>query len=133
MPVAALHGFGFLGLSLAHASFGLEAVVDAGGVSYDERGAVPSLCLAYGFEALAVVGSHGYLRHVDVAVRGLHEAEVFLAHALAVGRELGDGAYGGGLGGLAARVAVHFGVEHEDVHVLSAADDVVEAAVAYVI
>ena len=82
---------------------------------------------------LGVVGADGDLGDVDVAVGPGDGAEVLLADALAGGGELGDRAAGGRLGRLTAGVGVHLGVEHEDVDVPAARQDMVEAAEADVV
>ena len=133
VPVAALHSFLLLGLALAHATLGLQTVVDTRSVSNDDRRAVPCLGLADGLQALCVVGAHGDLCHIHISVGGGDHAQVFLADALALGGKLCDGAERCGLRCLAAGVGVHLGVEHKDVDVLTRCDDVVETAVADVV
>ena len=50
-----------------------------------------------GLKTLGGIGTHSDLCHVDVAVGGLHQTEVFFRHALAGCGELGDGANGSSL------------------------------------
>ena len=126
VPVAALDGLLLLVLRAAHTD--LDAVVDAGRVADDERRAVVGLGLLDDVEVLGLAGAHGDLRHIDVAVALGNHAEVFLADLLAGGGELGDSTCGGSLRGLSAGVGVHLGVNDDDVHVLAAGQDVVEAA-----
>ena len=80
-----------------------------------------------------MVGSHGNLCHINVAVSGGNHTQVFLAHTLAGSGELGDGAERGCLGRLAACVGVYFRVEYEDVHIFAGRNHVVQATVADVV
>ena len=50
------------------------------------------------------------------------------ANLLTAGGELGDGTCGSGLRALSAGVGVHLGVDDDDVDILAAGQDVVEAA-----
>ena len=133
VPVTAFYSLSFLGLALTHTALGTESVVDTGSVSDDERRSVPCLGLADGLETLALVGTHSNLGYIYVAVCGLHQTQILLAHALAVGSKLCDGADGSGLRSLTAGIGVNLGVEYEYVHVLTATDNVVETAVTDVV
>jgi len=126
VPVAALDGLLLLVLRAAHTD--LDTVVDAGGVADDERRAVVGLGLLDDVEVLGLAGAHSDLRHIDVAVALGNHTEVFLADLLAAGGELGDSAGRGGLRALSAGVGVHLGVDDDDVDILAAGQDVVEAA-----
>ena len=126
VPVAALDGLLLLVLRAAHTN--LDAVVDAGCVADDERRAVVGLGLLDDVEVLGLAGAHSHLCHIDVAVALGNHTEVFLADLLAAGGELGDGTRGSGLGALSAGVGVHLGVDNDDVDILAAGQDVVEAA-----
>ncbi len=79
------------------------------------------------------VGAHGDLGHVDVAVGHSDAGQVLLLGGLTGGSELSHGAARSGLGGLAAGVGVHLGVEHQDVDVLAGSEDMVQAAEADVV
>ena len=124
VPVAALDGFLLLVLRATHTD--LDAVVDAGRVADDERRAVVGLGLLDDVEVLGLAGAHSHLRHIDVAVALGNHTKVFLADLLAAGSKLGDSAGRGGLRALSAGVGVHLGVD--DVDILAAGQDVVEAA-----
>ena len=80
-----------------------------------------------------VVGAHGDLRHIDVAVAHGDAGQILLLDRLAGGGELRHSAGGGGLGGLSAGVGVDLGVEDQDVDVLAGGQDVVQTAVADVV
>ena len=71
-----------------------------------------------GLDGLGGVGAHGNLCHVHVAVGHGDFRQGLLLGLLTGSGELCHLADVGGLGGLAAGVGVHLGVEHEDVHVL---------------
>ena len=94
---------------------------------------MPCLGLADGLEGLCVVGAHGNLSDIDVAVGGGNHAEVLLADALALSSELSDGAERRCLGSLTAGVGIDLGVKYEDVDIFARSDDVVETAVADVV
>ena len=126
VPVAALDGLLLLVLRAAHTD--LDTVVDAGGVADDERRAVVGLGLLDDVEVLGLAGAHSHLRHIDVAVALGNHTEVFLADLLAAGGELGNSAGRGGLRALSAGVGVHLGIDDDDVDILAAGQDVVEAA-----
>ena len=131
VPVAALDGLLLLVLRATHTD--LDAVVDAGCVADDERRAVVGLGLLDDVEVLGLAGAHSHLGDIDVAVALGNHTEVFLADLLAAGGELGDGTGRGGLRALSAGVGVHLGVDDDDVDILAAGQDVVEAAEADVI
>ena len=128
-PVAARHGAVLLVEALLH----VDAVRDAVAVGEDQRRAVVGLGLAEGGQGLLGIGTHRDARDVDAAVRDRLEREVLLGDGLAGRGELGDRAERGRLRHLAARVRVDLGVEHEDVHVAAAGQDVVEPARADVV
>ena len=131
VPVAALDGLLLLVLRATHAD--LDTVVDAGCVADNERRAVVGLGLLDDIEVLGLRGSHSDLGDIDVAVALSNHAEVFLADLLAAGGELGDSTSRGGLRALSAGVGVHLGVDDDDVDILAAGQDVVEAAEADII
>src|SRR5690349_5124817 len=128
-PVAGIDG----GLLLIDAEAQVVAVGDAVAVGDDEARAIVGFGFEEGFDAVHVAGAHGDLGDVDAAIADGHHGEVFFAGRFTAGGELGDGAARCGLGGLAAGVGVDFGVEHEDVDVAAAGEDVIEAAVADVV
>ena len=103
-------------------------MVDTGRIGDDQRRAVVSFGFFNGLEDLVVIGSHGDLSDIDVAIGHCHRSEVFLADALAGRREFGDGADRGALRRLSAGVRIDFGVENQDVYVLARCDDVVQTA-----
>ena len=111
----------------------LQAVRGAGRVGDDHGRAFVFLGFLEYLDQLVVVGAHGHLRHVDVAVAHEDGAQVLLAGLLAAGRELRHGARGRCLGALAAGVGVHLGVHHQHVHVGAAGNHVVQAAEADVV
>ena len=81
----------------------VDAVGDAVAVSDDEGRSVVGFRLDERLNHLAGVGERD-LRHVDVAVGHGDHRQVLLGLGLAAGRELGDCAHRGRLGGLAAGV-----------------------------
>ena len=85
------------------------------------------------FERVLIAEAHGHAGHIDVTVGDCHQAEVFLGETLALRGKASHGAAGGGLGGLAAGVGIHFGVEDQQVDVAAGGQDVVETAVTDVI
>ena len=108
-------------------------MVDAGSVADDEGRSVIALGFLDRLQELVLVGAHGDLSDVDVAVAGCHHAQILLLGLLAAGRELRDGSSRRCLGGLAAGVGVDFGIEYEDVDVFAGSEDVVESAVTDVV
>ena len=120
-------------LHLFLAAHHVDAVVDARSVGEDDGRAVVGFRFLEGLERLVAVGTHGDGRDVDVAVAHHHQAQVLLAHAHAGVGELGDSADRGGLGGLTAGIGVDLGVHDQNVHVLAAGEDVVQATVADVV
>ena len=102
-------------------------------VGQDQRGPLIGLRLAKGLQGLLRIGAHGDLRHVDVAVGDRLQRQILARDALARGGELGDRAERRRLRGLAAGVRIDLGVEHEDVDVAPARQDMVQPAVADVV
>ncbi len=102
-------------------------------VGNDQRRAIVGVCLEEGLEGLGIVGAHGNLGNIDVAIGHGNQAEVFLGQALAVGGEFGNSRTRGRLGSLTARVGVNFGIEDQDIDIASGGHDVIEAAVTNVI
>ena len=94
---------------------------------------MPSLSLAECLQTLALVSTHSHLCYIYVAVGSLHETQVLLAHALAVGSKLSDGTDGRCLGSLTAGVGVNLGVDDEDVDILTRTDDMVQTTVTDVV
>ena len=91
------------------------------------------LGLFEGRDEVVGVGTHGYLRDIDVAVGHGDTAEVLLGGCLAGVGELGHGTDRRCLGGLTARVGVNFGVDHDDIDVDTGGEDMIQAAVADVV
>ena len=131
VPVAAVDGPLHLDAAVCHTT--LDGMHLAGTVADDEGGTVVGLGLVYGLERLGRIGTDGDLCDVDVTVGHRDFGEALLLDVLAGCCELRDLAETGCLRGLAARVGVDLGVEDEDVDVLLAGDDVIEAAVADVV
>ena len=118
-----------LGRAVRH----VVAVRDAMAVGDDERRPRVRLGFEKGLDGLAHFRAEGHPRHIDVAVHVGEQAEVLLLGRLAGRRELGHRAERRRLRLLAAGIGIDLGVEHEDVHVTLAGQDVVEAAVADVV
>ncbi len=131
LPIAALHGLLHLVLRAAHAP--LDMLLQAGAVADDDGRAVVLLRLPEGLEGLGLVRAHGHLGHVHIAVAHGDLGEALLLHILAGSGELRHLAEVGSLGGLAAGVGVHLGVEHEHVHVLAGGEHVIESAVSDIV
>ena len=131
VPVAALDGILLLLLGNGHAA--LDAMVDARRIGDDDRRSVIGFSFGDGLEGLGLVGAHGDLGDIDIAVAHGHHAEVLLLDRLAAGGKLGDSAGRGRLGGLAAGVGIDLGVEDQDVDVFAGSEDVVQSAVTDVI
>ena len=70
MPVTGCNGFGFLMLGTAHA--GAYAMADAWGIGDNQRWAWVGFRLGDSLDGLVVVGSHGNLSHVNIAVGDGH-------------------------------------------------------------
>src|SRR3990172_940892 len=109
------------------------AVRDALAVRDDQGRSRVCLRLLERLHRLDILGAEGDARHVDVAVAHRQEAQVLLRARLAGDGELRRGADGRRLRRLAARVRVHLGVEHQDVHLSPHREHVVEATVADVV
>ena len=128
-PVARSHGI----VLVRHRGPHVDPVGDARRVGDDQRRSRPRLGLGERLDRLDVVRTDRDLRDVDVAVASRFDAEVLLRGVLAAGRELRHRGAGRGLRGLPARVRVHLGVEHEDVHVATRPQHVVETSGADVV
>ena len=118
VPVAAIHSFLDMGLSDAHTL--ADTVVDARSVSDDEGWTLICFCFFDGFDSLVHVGAETDLRNINVAIDGLHHAEVFLVGLLTSSSELSNSSEWGSLGSLTTGVGVNFGIEDEDVDVFAA-------------
>ena len=127
--MAALHGQLLLGHRLAH----VETMCNAGAVGDHQRNTGPCFGFEQRLDGLDIAGAEGDLRDVDIAEGHCLQPEVLLGGAFAPGRELGDRAAWRGLRRLAARVRVHLGVQHENVHVAAAAEHVIKSAGADVV
>mmetsp|Transcript_35769 Transcript_35769/g.83431 ORF Transcript_35769/g.83431 Transcript_35769/m.83431 type:complete len:1585 (+) Transcript_35769:757-5511(+) len=103
------------------------APVDAGGVGNHNGGTVVGLGLLESLDGLVHIRGQGHGGHVGVLVHHCDSSEVLLLDLVPSGGHLHGGSLGGGFGDLRARVAVAFGVQHQDVHVLTCGEDVVEA------
>ena len=130
-PVAGVDRALHLLLYVLHAA--ADAVLDAGGVGDNDAGSFELFRLVDGTDELGVVRAHGDLGDVDVAVGHHHLAQVLLGAFLAGGGKLCNRADLGGLGGLSAGVGVYLCVDDQDVEILSARNDMVEAAEADVV
>jgi predicted NAD/FAD-binding protein len=111
----------------------LDPVLDAVAVGDHERRPRVLLGLPECPHGVGVVAAEGDLGDVDVAVAHPDQAQVLLAGALAGRGELGHRAARGRLRGLAARVRIDLGVQHEHLHVPAGGEHVVEAAEADVV
>ena len=118
-----------LGRAVRH----VVAVRDAVAVGDDERRSRVRLGFEKGLDGLAHLRAEGHARHIHVAVHVGEQTEVLLLGRLAGRRELGHRAERRRLRLLAAGIRIDLGVEHEDVHVTLAGQDVIEAAVADVV
>ena len=128
-PVAALDRLLLMGQAVRH----VVAVLDAVAVRDDQRRAGEGLGLLERLHRLHVLGSHGHLSDVHVAVGHGDQAEVLLRARLATRGELRHRAARRRLRRLPAGVGVDLGVEHEHVDVSPGREHVVEAAEADVV
>ena len=133
VPVTALNSLLLLCLTLSHATLSFEAVVDTWSVGNDDTWSVPSLCLANGLQSLCMISAHCNLSHIDVTVSSGNHAEIFLADALALSRELCNRAKRRCLRSLTARVGINLCVEHKDIHILTGSNHMVKTTVADVV
>ena len=108
-------------------------LLQAGAVADDDGGAVIGLGLPQGTQRLRLIGAHGHLRHIHIAVLHQDAAQILLCHLLAAGGKFGGGTGGRGLGCLSAGVGVHLGVQYQQVHVTVLRHHMVDAAEADVI
>ena len=120
-------------LLIAHGRRHVDAVSDAVRVGDDDARPVVGLRFQEGLERVLIFRAHRDAGDVDVAVGHRHHAEILLRSGLAAGGELRNCGARSGLRSLTAGVGINLGVEHEDVHVASAGQDVIEAAVADVV
>ena len=67
---------------LAQTHAALHAVLNAGAICDDERGAGISFCFADSFESLSIVSTHSDLCRIYIAVGSRNHTEVFFANAL---------------------------------------------------
>ena len=88
---------------------------------------------ADGFQRLLLVGAHGNLGNVYIAIGHGHEAQVFLADPLAGRGKFGNSCRRRRFGRLATRVGIDFRIEDEDVDIFPCCQYMVEAAVADII
>src|SRR5574344_2958883 len=128
-PVTGIDGHLLVGALAAE----VESVVDARAVRDDERRSVMRFGFLEDLERLNVIRAYGDAADVNVLVAPRDESEVLLACALARGGEQSDRAAVSGLGSLSTRVGIHFGVEHEDVHVFACGHHVIQSAVADIV
>src|SRR4051794_9190194 len=98
-----------------------------------DAGSVVGLRLEESFKSVLVLGTHGYAGHVDVPVSHGHETEILLRPRLPAGCKLRNSGARGSFGGLSASIRIHLGIEHQQVHVSAAGQDVIETAIADVI
>ena len=94
---------------------------------------MPSLGLADSLEGLCVVSAHSDLSYVYITVGGSNHTQILLADALTLSSELSDSAERCSLRSLTTSVRVNLSIEHEDVHVLTAGNHMVETAVTDVV
>ena len=131
IPVTAVHSLLHFLLAVHHAA--LDGVHLARGIANDQRRAVVSFGFLDGLQGLGLVGAHGDLCHIDIAVAHGDLRKALLLDFLAGYGKLCNLADVGSLGSLAAGVGIHFGIEHEDVDVLVGRQHVVHAAEADII
>ena len=131
MPVAGFHSMFHFIHGFAHAT--LDTVVDAGGISDDQRRS--GICFGFcnGFQCLLIVCTHGNLGHVNITVCHGDLSQVFLFHYFTCSGKLCHLSGLGSLGGLAAGIGINFGVEYQDIDVFTAGNDVIQAAVTDII
>ena len=84
-------------------------------------------------DGLGIVGAHGNLCDVDIAVAHCDACEVLLLDSLAGRSKLGDSAGRSGLRGLAAGIGVDLCIEDDDVDVLTGSKDMIQTAVADIV
>ena len=80
-----------------------------------------------------MVGTHCHLCHINVAISGGNQTEVFLANALTRSSKLSHSTSWGRLRRLTTSVRVNFCVEHQEVYVFARCNDVVETAITDVV
>ena len=90
---------------------------------------MPCLSLADSLEGLCVVSAHSNLSYIYITVSGSNHTEILLADALTLSSELSDSTKRSSLRSLTTGVRVNLSIEHEDVHVLTRSNHVVETAV----
>ena len=130
-PLAGLDGE--LLLFGAHTGVEVDAVRNAMAVGDNQGRSGIGLSLDERLERVFVFVTHGDAGNVNVAIGHRDETKILLAHRLAAGGELRHRAARGGFRALAAGVGIHFGVEHENVHVPAAGQHVIQPAVTDVI
>ena len=128
-PAAAGDGL----LLLMHALSHVDAVGNAMGVGQDQGGAGEGFRLQEHPQGVLVAGSHRHAGHIGAAVGHCHQAQIFFGGGFAAARKLRHRTLGRGFGHLAAGVGVHLGVEHQQVDVVVAGEQVVDAAEANVV
>ena len=89
--------------------------------------------LGKGLNALIVVSAHSHLGNVYIAIAHSDAGQILFLGSLTGSSELSDGTNRSSLGGLSAGVGVNLGVEHQNVHVLTGSDDVIQTAEADII
>src|SRR5512144_1063956 len=87
----------------------------------------------YRIHCVSVVGTHRNLGHIDVAVTHSGHHEIFLSGRFATGSKLSDCSKRCCLRSLTASIRVDFGVEYQDIHVVSAGQNMVQATIADVV
>ncbi len=69
------------------------------------------------FENLVHIGTHAYIRDINIAVAHHHSADVFLAYRLTACGKLRDRAERGRFGSLTAGIGVNFRIHDKDIDV----------------
>ena len=80
-------------------------------------------------QGLVLISTHVDLSNIDITVAHSHHAEILFLGSLTAGSELSNSSFRRGLGGLAARVGVNFGIEDKNVDIIAGSEDVIQSAV----
>ena len=126
MPVTSFYSVLLFCLSFAHTN--LDTMVDTWSISDNQGRSRICFCFCKSFDTLIVISTHCDLCNIYIAVAHCDRSQVFLLHFFSACCELCNCSGRCSLGGLSASVGVNFCIEYHYVDILSACQNMVNAA-----